>query len=134
MNDIRNNERIDWMSNSLAEVFWQKLKPLKLLQLESKHAAGLSPKFRFYRYLAGQKFNMHKDGRQKVDGHPTMMTLLIYLNDNYDGGRTTFRQDNIEVMPKTDKALLFEHHLWHQGAKVYAGCKYILRTDVIYKA
>ncbi|MBE0385627.1 hypothetical protein PLUTE_a4244 [Pseudoalteromonas luteoviolacea DSM 6061] len=25
-----------------------------------------------------------------------MMTLLIYLNDNYDGGRTTFRQDNIE--------------------------------------
>ncbi|MCF2859539.1 2OG-Fe(II) oxygenase [Pseudoalteromonas sp. SMS1] len=133
INSIRNNERVDWFSESLAKDWWRKLAPMGLPELEQKRAISLSPRFRFYRYSEGQKFNMHKDGRQRVDGQSTMMTLLVYLNDNYDGGSTNFRQDNLAVYPKTGTALLFEHQLWHQGTRVKAGFKYILRTDVIYQ-
>ncbi|OCQ23241.1 hypothetical protein A7985_04675 [Pseudoalteromonas luteoviolacea] len=129
---IRNNARVDWLSTSLASIWWEKLKHLNLPKIDNKYPIGLSPRFRFYRYHAGQKFNMHKDGRQLVDGHQTMMTLLVYLNEDYEGGSTKFRQDNIEIPPQTGKALIFEHHKWHQGTKVISGRKYVLRTDLVY--
>ncbi len=77
---------------------------------------------------------MHKDGRQDVKGSETLFTLLVYLNDNYRGGETKFRQDKLEVHPQRGSALLFEHHLWHQGAELIEGTKYILRTDVVYSS
>ena len=59
--------------------WWNKL-PLKCIpDIEGKAAIGLSPRIRFYRYLPGQKFNMHKGAKQEVSGNTTLMTLLIYL-------------------------------------------------------
>ena len=134
LSHIRNNTRVDWHNPELAEQWWtQKLTNQSLPVFEGKHACGLSPHFRFYKYEPGQKFNMHKDGRQQVEGHQTLFTLLVYLNDGYQGGQTLFRQDNLAVSAETGKALIFEHHLWHQGVKLESGVKYVLRTDVVYK-
>lgn len=129
---VRNNERVDWYSDDLADRWWQQL-PKQLPSLEGKQAAGLSPYFRFYKYSPGQKFNFHKDGRQLINGDVTLMTLLVYLNANYTGGTTQFRQDAITVHPSTGTALIFEHSLWHKGSAVDTGAKYVLRTDVIYQ-
>ena len=132
LSHIRNNDRVNLNSPELAQQLWQKLNHFELPIIEKQQASALSPHFRFYRYIPGQKFNMHKDGRQQVDGKTTLCTLLIYLNDNLTGGATTFRQDNIELQPKTGSLVIFEHHLWHSGRPVTTGCKYVLRTDVVY--
>lgn len=129
---IRNNERVDYHSNELAEVYWQRLMNLNLPTYEGKIAIGLSSNFRFYRYLPGQKFNLHKDGRQSVLGNETLFTFLIYLNDNCVGGETFFRQSDLKISPKKGTAILFEHQLWHQGMAVESGVKIVLRSDLIY--
>ncbi|VAW83064.1 hypothetical protein MNBD_GAMMA12-2871 [hydrothermal vent metagenome] len=128
---VRNNYRLNYQSASLAEDYWSRLKCVNIPAIENRLAIGLSPYFRFYRYCAGQKFNMHKDGRQDVGVHETLFSFIIYLNKDYDGGSTLFRQDNIEVFPQTGKVVVFEHHLWHQGSRVESGLKYVLRTDVV---
>ncbi|WP_281556399.1 2OG-Fe(II) oxygenase [Thalassomonas sp. RHCl1] len=131
---IRNNDRVDWVSEDLAKTWWNKLLNELLPEINGKKAIGLSPRFRFYRYTPGQKFNMHKDGRQEVSGNITMMTFLVYLNEGYEGGSTKFRQDDIEIHAVTGQALLFEHHLWHQGTKLESGSKYLLRTDIVFQS
>ena len=70
---------------------------------------------------------------------------MIYLNDNFEGGKTKFfRQDEEEgyileaegmddlpsqllVSPKLGKALVFNHDVWHEGEEILKGTKYILR-------
>ena len=130
---IRNNDRVDWNSEKLAKDCWNRLPSDLLPNIEGKKAIGLSPRFRVYRYTSGQKINMQKDGRQNVSGNITMMTLLVYLNKNYKGGSTKFRQNDIEIHAKTGQALLFGHHLWHQGTKLESGSKYVLRTDIVFQ-
>ncbi len=130
--EIRNNERVDFVSQELADHWWLRLPHELLPKMAGKKPIGLSPRFRFYRYLPGQKFNMHKDGKQNVSGKTTLMTLLVYLNDGYKGGTTQFRHKNIEIHAETGKALLFEHQLWHKGTTLDSGCKYLLRTDIVF--
>jgi hypothetical protein len=129
---IRNNERVDHHSNEYAELYWQRLSKLKLPFYEGKSPIGLSPYFRFYKYLPGQKFNMHKDSRQSVGGNETLFTFLTYLNEGCLGGETLFRQGNLKVSPKKGSAIIFEHHLWHQGVEVESGVKFVLRSDIVY--
>lgn len=40
----------------------------------------------------------------------------------------------VEVAPTAGTALLFRHRVLHEGAPVAAGVKYVLRTDVMYRA
>lgn len=132
LNQIRNNDRVNWHSGELAKEWWQKLSTVQLPLIETQKAFGLSPHFRFYRYSPGQKFNMHKDGKQTLSGQQTLMTILVYLNQEYIGGATRFRQDDLTINASTGSALIFEHQLWHQGTPIISGTKYILRTDVIF--
>jgi hypothetical protein len=39
----------------------------------------------------------------------------------------------LSVKPKEGMALAFLHSIWHEGAVVHSGQKYVLRTDVMYK-
>jgi hypothetical protein len=58
-------------------------------------------------------------------------TLLMYLNDDFDGGETSFRsyksgeEDPIvqSIVPKTGSVLLFDHAQEHQGNIVRNGRK-----------
>jgi predicted 2-oxoglutarate/Fe(II)-dependent dioxygenase YbiX len=130
--NIRNNQRVNFYSPQFAQELWHKLASYSLPIYEGKQAINLSPYFRFYRYTPGQKFKIHQDGRQNVDGNETLFTLLIFLSEEFQGGETHFRQDRIKITPKTGHALIFEHRLWHKGCLVEQGIKYVLRTDIVY--
>ncbi len=132
LTNIRNNERADYRSDQHAQLYWQRLSTLKLPSHEGKNPIGLSPHFRFYKYLPGQKFNLHKDGRQSVDGNETLFTFLIYLNESCLGGETLFRQGDLKLSPKKGSAIIFEHRLWHQSVEVQHGVKFVLRSDIVY--
>lgn len=130
---IRNNDRLLFFDHDLANNLWQKLKEFVPEKIGSSNAIGLNEMFRIYRYEPGQRFKMHRDGSyERNDTEFSILSFLIYLNDDYEGGETEFRKI-ATVQPKTGMALVFHHPLRHEGKEILEGTKYVLRTDVMYK-
>ncbi|MDG5490255.1 2OG-Fe(II) oxygenase [Psychroserpens sp. SPM9] len=130
---VRNNDRLLFFDTNLAEDLWLKLKPFVPESIGSSVAIGLNEMFRIYRYEAGQRFKMHRDGSyERNDTEFSILSFLIYLNDDFEGGETEFRKI-ATVKPKTGMALVFHHPVRHEGKEIISGIKYVLRTDVMYK-
>lgn len=113
-------------------------------------AVGLNERSRFLRYNPGMFFKSHYDGQyvrqsdasgSARNGETSFVTCQMYLNDNFEGGETRFLVPpekrslpflSTDVIPKIGSVLLFQHDLLHEGRPVTAGCKYMMRTDVMY--
>ncbi|KAJ7040983.1 hypothetical protein C8F04DRAFT_1219605 [Mycena alexandri] len=124
---------------------------------------GINARFRLYRYRPGALYRPHIDGAWPAsaldsttsppsyvyDSDPTVysrLTFLIYLNDDFDGGYTTFFLPSAEhgvlearpVKPRTGTVCVFPHgaargSLLHEGSGVTQGAKYVIRTEVLYE-
>jgi predicted 2-oxoglutarate/Fe(II)-dependent dioxygenase YbiX len=95
---------------------------------------GLNERFRFYRYKDGQQFKPHVDGSfKRSETETSKITLLIYLNEDFEGGNTTLVLEGEEIVPKEGMLFLFEQKIMHCGRPVTTGTKYVLRTDVMYR-
>jgi predicted 2-oxoglutarate/Fe(II)-dependent dioxygenase YbiX len=95
--------------------------------------SGFNERFRFYRYRGAQFFKAHKDGSyERSEAEASFLTILIYLNDDFTGGHTDFAWESIK--PRAGSALVFPHRQMHQGSAVESGTKYVLRTDIMYRA
>jgi len=130
--DVRNNNRIIYKDFALAETIWQALKEFAPKQFGNSLAIGLNELFRFYKYEVGQQFKRHRDQSFIRDqSEASYFTFMIYLNDTYLGGATTF--DKVTIQPKQGTALIFQHDLEHEGTAVHEGIKYVLRTDIMYR-
>lgn len=129
---IRNNERLIYTDEDLAEELWQRLKEFCPEYIENYQATGLNEQFRFYKYKANQRFKKHIDGSfEKNESEKSMITFLIYLNEDFEGGETAF--ENIAITPKTGNALCFLHKQKHEGKMIREGIKYVLRSDVMFR-
>ncbi len=139
----RNNDRLVEDNPELSEMLYDKLKQLDILDKETKtKSIGLNEKLRFCKYQKDQLFSKHQDGIYYPDAFSeSKFTFLLYLNDNkgFEGGNTDFytlKTDNNPIktiVPKKGKLIVFDHRLWHKGALVTKGDKYILRSDIIIK-
>lgn len=98
---------------------------------------GCNPMFRIAKYQPGGQFEIHMDGVNEDDHENTsVLTLNIFLNDDFDGGETDFLHNKrlrCSVLPEVGKAALFDHGQYHRGNKVSNGEKYLLRTDIMVK-
>lgn len=129
---VRNNERVILDDRSLAQLLYKKVKPFVIDRFQGMKAIGLNERFRFYRYTPGQYFNWHMDGAYRRNyKQVSLFTLMFYLNDDFSGGRTEF--NNFKVHPQAGRALFFYHRQEHKGDDVLTGCKYVIRTDVMYE-
>jgi prolyl 4-hydroxylase len=129
--DIRNNTRVIIDDFEIAQNLWQHVQAHIPPILEGRQALGLNERFRFYRYDMGQYFAPHSDGCFRRDnGEESLLTFMIYLNDEFDGGETNFGE--VTIKPETGMALVFAHPLLHEGCAVTKGRKYALRSDVMY--
>jgi len=140
---VRNNERVLLDDTTLASDLFHRAEPYLPPDIEGQKLVGLNERWRFYRYGPGQTFKPHRDGsymRMKTL-EESQMTFMIYLNDGMTGGETRFFADMeqvvrqrpyLSVQPKRGMALVFLHSIWHEGAVVQSGQKYVLRTDVMY--
>lgn len=129
--EIRNNERVMLDDPERAAALWARAKVWAPQRLGQWHTVGLNERFRFYRYDPGQQFNWHQDGAyERANGERSWVTFMVYLNDGFEGGTTTFAF--CEVVPKQGTALFFSHELPHCGEPVTAGRKYVLRSDIMY--
>ena len=132
MKGVRNNERLIYDSDDLAEELWKRVKEYVQKETDYGIASGLNERFRFYKYFPGQEFKPHQDGSHYRNIHEwSSFTFMIYLNEDMVGGETKFDDDSIK--PATGKALIFKHELVHSGTKVIEGVKYVLRTDIMYR-
>ena len=58
---------------------------------------------------------------------------MVYLNECEAGGHTKILDLDLSIAPKPGCALLFNHHLLHEGARVERGIKYAVRSDLMYR-
>lgn len=124
---------------------------------------GINARFRLYRYRPGALYRPHIDGAWPAsalnssttpptyvyDSDPTVysrLTFLIYLNDDFEGGCTTFFLPSLTpgilearpVKPRMGTICVFPHgaakgSLLHEGSGVLSGAKYVIRTEVLYE-
>lgn len=119
-----------------------------------------------YRYVPGAIYRPHIDGAWPASGIDPVtgtylydsspadapqwsrLTFLIYLNDNFELGHTTFflpspahvgQMHAFPVKPSAGCALVFPHgdtagSLLHEGSPVGAdGAKFVIRSEVLYE-
>ena len=129
--EIRNNARVMIGDKKTAALLWDRIKAEVPAFLNGRQVRGVNERLRFYRYDPGQQFAPHEDGSfTRASGERSLLTLMVYLNEAFEGGETVFNETKIK--PQTGMALIFQHALMHEGAAVMSGRKYVLRSDVMY--
>jgi prolyl 4-hydroxylase len=97
-------------------------------------ATGVHLPLRVYRYEPGQHFGPHQDQSYfGPNGEKSLLTLMVYLNEGFEGGETEFPEQGQTIVPRTGTALLFQHMVLHAGNRVAQGTKLVLRSDVLYR-
>ena len=135
----RNNTRVIMDNKGLADILYPLLKDYLPETHQGWVLDGLNHRFRYYRYTPDQKFEKHFDGRyRETIDRESRLTLLLYLEDDCEGGGTAFFETEteklrFEVKPSKGQVLVFDHHQLHSGEPVVSGTKTVLRTDVMYK-
>ncbi|EDM80029.1 uncharacterized iron-regulated protein [Plesiocystis pacifica SIR-1] len=149
--NIRNNDRTLVDDPEAAAALFERLRPVlpptTWMYSQDLPLTGLNERLRFYRYDPGQRFALHRDGHftRPDRSERSRLSLLVYLNEDFEGGETLFFsspgygshasggwQETDRAVPKTGRVLVFPHPMFHEGAAVTAGRKYVLRTDVMY--
>lgn len=139
---------------------WERTRHFVPPHVGGRVARGLNRRFRVYRYVPGAEYRCHIDGAWPPSGisetgkyqydasngkQSSLFTFLIYLNDDFEGGETTFFLPSVKegvlnaypVKPVMGGVAVFPHGdskgaLLHEGTGVRSGAKYVIRTDVEY--
>lgn len=140
---IRSSSTAVLRDPGLAEELYRRVKPHVPARMSGeiggqgrKHmnVAGVHLPLRIYRYEPGQHFGLHQDQSYfGNDGTKSLLTFMVYLNEDFEGGETEFPEQEQTIVPRTGSALLFQHMLLHAGKRVISGSKYVLRSDVLYR-
>ncbi len=127
--EIRNNDRVVFDSEKLTAQWWFRFESQLPEYVKEWNALALNERLRFYRYKQAQIFRFHRDTPFERKGQRSKLSLIIYLNNDFEGGETDFRK--FKVSPLKGAALVFPHQLLHEGAPVTSGVKYAVRTDIM---
>lgn len=134
--EYRNNERVMFDNKIMAKWLWERIKDDTRLINPGWKAIGLNERFKVYKYVDSKNhyFALHFDG--SYDKIPmeevSWITMLIYLNEDYEGGETSF-MDGVVTPQIGLAALMTQHNVLHEALEVKRGTKYVLRTDVMYR-
>jgi leucine proline-enriched proteoglycan (leprecan) len=70
--------------------------------------------------LPGIDMEVHQDQNHRD------YSSVLYLNDNFTGGKTYFPSDNFTCNPKKGKIIFFSSRTYHGVTKVISGERYTL--------
>ncbi|KAG9605884.1 prolyl 4-hydroxylase, partial [Aureobasidium melanogenum] len=153
-----------WIADqAFHDKLWERVRPYVPEESQGRKVRGINRRFRVYRYVPGAEYRCHIDGawppsgidpvtdKYQYDSSPadarqsSLYTFLIYLNDEFEGGETSFFIPSVRegvmnaypVKPIMGSVAVFPHGeaqgaLLHEGTGVTKGAKYIIRTDVEY--
>lgn len=133
--NIRNNERVIFDDPKLAQKLFEQAQEHLPSEFNGRKIVGANERFRCYRYKPGMRFAPHSDGSfERNEDEKSFYTYLVYLNDGFDGGETTFlTKPEIVVKPIAGDGVVFQHPIIHEGSIVNSGVKYVARTDIMYR-
>ncbi|KAF5021101.1 hypothetical protein F66182_6860 [Fusarium sp. NRRL 66182] len=143
------------------DTLWSRIAPFVPVSVNGRLARGINRRFRVYRYVPGAEYRAHIDGAWPPSGlkqddtyiyddspadrkQSSLFTFLIYLNDEFEGGETTYfmpaaREGILNaypVRPVMGGAAIFPHGdinaVLHEGTGVRQGAKYVIRTEIEY--
>jgi len=79
------------------------------------------------RYRGGQEYKAHYDGTSSI---ARIISALVYLNDDYEGGELEFPNFGIKIKPEPGMLILFPSNFAysHIAHPVLSGTKYALVT------
>ena len=86
----------------------------------------------------GQYTKRHQDLpisiEDRIEGTTRKAAVIIYLSNDYDGGRTIFSSPNelnrLTIEPEQGMALIFNPRMIHESERLKSGKKYILVLDI----
>ena len=86
--------------------------------------------YEMLRYEKGQHFKEHIDTIVGRHEGFRQLTALVYLNEDYTGGQTTFRRQGVTIKPEAGDILLFPSNFVypHASPPVIEGAKYVIVT------
>ena len=153
----------EWLVDStILDPIHQRIMPFINQTVHGERVAGVNARWRLFRYGEHRTYRPHIDGSWPGSGQDkktgmytsdafngdrrSRYTFLIYLNEGFDGGGTTFYLpaaniddgfETVSVKPSRGSVLLFPQgntaSLLHEGSKVTGGgFKYVVRTDLLY--
>ncbi len=136
--EVRDCKRIMEIDHELSEFIMEKINLHLPEEFGNRTKIGLNPMFRYLKYGPGNYFKPHYDGNyEDKNGDISLITVQIYLNDDFKGGETIFYNDDERKIythiPKKGDIILFEQTIEHSGSEVLSGTKYSVRTEVMYR-
>jgi predicted 2-oxoglutarate/Fe(II)-dependent dioxygenase YbiX len=89
---------------------------------------GNISKYSFNEYSAGDFLTWHKDSHEIIYG--ATITLILQLNDNYDGGDIKYKIDEIEytVPKKRGSVFIFDSNINHCVSELESGKRYSINV------
>ncbi len=132
--EVRNNTLAILPDAALAQTLFTRSRPKIPVVLMGRQLYGLREPLRIYRYEQGQRFGLHGD--QSYDGPDntsSLLTFMVYLNEDFEGGDTDFPEQGERIKPRTGAGLVFQHMVLHEGCEVTRGIKFVIRSDVLYR-
>lgn len=87
----------------------------------------------FVKYGPGQHFQEHTDHGFSYN---CVVSMVGYVNDDYDGGELYFRMQNVKVKPQAGDLFIFPSNFMyaHQAMPVNSGTKYSIVTMLDYSS
>jgi hypothetical protein len=87
--------------------------------------------FNFIKYGPGQHFQEHHDHGFSYN---CTVSLVAYVNDDYDGGELYFRLQDLKIKPKAGDLYIFPSNFMypHKAMPVHSGTKYSIVTMLDY--
>jgi predicted 2-oxoglutarate/Fe(II)-dependent dioxygenase YbiX len=82
------------------------------------------------RYPTGGLFTPHSDAN--IVKPYRAFSVILYLNDEFEGGGTAFPSLGFTCEPKKGRLLVFPSHVLHGGNPVTSGSKYIIVLWIFY--
>ena len=132
--ELRNHQLLVHENQGLADKLLERIRARAPELIEGARLDAINPSWRYFYYPQGAYFGPHTDIGWRDEQRLTRMTLLIYLNDDFEGGQTRFHvHPELVFRPSQGDALLFQHAIVHEGLAIEAGTKCVLRSELFYK-
>ncbi len=131
---VRKNDRHIVTRPELALRVFERIRDVLPSPLVSMRPVSANECLRFYRYRAGDFFKPHQDTHfVRSRDERTLLSVVVYLNEGFEGGETEFCDAGRVVEPRPGRAAVFGHRMVHASRPMISGVKYAFRSDVMYR-
>jgi hypothetical protein len=137
--DIRRSQRLLVDSFAFAATLWERIRDQvpHVWPEDGSTAVGLNERLRILKYLPGDEFKSHRDGTYVGPaGDSSKITVIIYLNEGYEGAFTHYETNEgvfAPITPHTGSVVLQDQRLLHMVPPLVSGVKYAIRTEVMFR-